>query len=136
MYEYGKVPQIYTLSSMTLQGFKGLFRSRACSVIIQSHFSFLVPSPRKMCTSINLQLIALINITAASALAADSNLTTCYFVNGDLASQHVLCFPDKVSAGGNNTYYEKSNDDVYHDIGICLSMRGMTYQEACTDQNW
>ena len=83
-----------------------------------------------------LQSIALLIVTAASALAADSNSSTCYFVNGDLAPQHVPCFPDKVSAGGDSACCEKSDGDVCLDTGICLSVGGMTYQGACTDQNW
>ena len=85
---------------------------------------------------INLQSIALIIVTLTSALGADLNSSTCYFVNGDLAPQHVPCFPDKVSAGGDSACCLMSNGDVCLDTGICLSVGGLTYQGACTDQNW
>ena len=85
---------------------------------------------------INLQSIALITLTVASVFGADSNSSTCFFVNGDLAPAHVPCFPDKVSAGDDSACCEGSDGDVCLDTGICLSVGGMTYQGACTDQNW
>jgi hypothetical protein len=103
---------------------------------IPSHFYSQLPSLRKMRALFGLQLITLIITTISSALGADSNSGTCYFVNGDLASTHVPCFPDEVSAGNVSPCCWIANGDVCLDTGICLSSSGMTYQGACTDQNW
>ena len=101
-----------------------------------SRISSQLPSPRKMRAFITLHSLALIIVTVPSTFEADSNSSTCFFVNGDLAPQHAPCFPDKVSAGDDSACCLMSNGDVCLDTGVCLSKGGMTYQLACTDQNW
>ena len=85
---------------------------------------------------ITLESIALIIVTVTPGLAADSNSSACFFVNGNPAPQHVPCFPDKVSAGGDSACCQVSNGDVCLDTGICLSVGGVTFQGGCTDINW
>src|SRR2546421_8266331 len=82
-----------------------------------------------------LYLVVLV-ATVSPALGAISNSSICYFVNGDVASTHVPCFPDQVNAGHVSSCCYISNGDVCLDTGICLSSEGMTYQGACTDKDW